>query len=160
MRLISHRGNTNGNYLHKENCRKTLDQVIKLGYDVEVDLWKIGEKLYLSHDKPNYDDLINESWLLENSDNLLVHAKNREALDYLLNGWNQRKGYNHSIFHYFSHENDKYAWTNRGYLIVFPGYEAIEHANVIIMMPEQGTRIPKTCYGICSDFVENYIGKV
>jgi len=55
MRLISHRGNINGKFESYENEPNYIDLAIKKGYDVEVDIWYIGNILYLGHDKPQYE---------------------------------------------------------------------------------------------------------
>jgi len=47
--LISHRGNIDGKTL-LENQPSYIDDAIDLGYDVEIDIWYIGDKLYLGHD--------------------------------------------------------------------------------------------------------------
>ena len=39
MKLISHRGNINGKQLDLENDPKYIENAIKQGYDVEVDIW-------------------------------------------------------------------------------------------------------------------------
>jgi hypothetical protein len=50
MVLISHRGNIDGVNQNFENQPNYIDDAIKAGYDVEVDIWYIGGKLYLGHD--------------------------------------------------------------------------------------------------------------
>ena len=63
MKLISHRGNTKGKIKTLENTPEYIDQTLKMGYDVEIDLWVIDNMLFLGHNKP-----INEikiEWILE-----------------------------------------------------------------------------------------------
>lgn len=156
MKFISHRGNLSGKNPNRENSKGSIEQVIKMGYEVEVDLWKIGNSFYLSHELPYYSSTVSEEWLILKSKNLLIHAKNAEAIDWLINGWNKSHGPNFNNFHFFSHEQDKYAWTNYGYLIVYPGQQVIESERTIIMLPELGTSIPKNYYAVCTDYVENY----
>ena len=50
MILISHRGNTNGKQSELENMPEYIDNAIKLGYDVEVDIRFKSGKFYLGHD--------------------------------------------------------------------------------------------------------------
>ena len=145
--IISHRGNVNGPSF-MENKKSTLISLLSKGIGIEIDLWKIGDILYITHDRPNISsENIELEWLKTNSNNLLIHAKNREVLELLSK---------HDEFHFFSHENDKYAFTNRGYIIVFPGVQSISSEKTIIMLPELGTEIPKKCAIICTDFVYNY----
>ena len=52
MKLISHRGNINGRIENYENNPDYIDDTIRLGYDVEVDVWMIEGVLFLGHDEP------------------------------------------------------------------------------------------------------------
>ena len=80
--LYAHRGNLFGPKPELENTPDYIDQAIKFGFKVEVDVWlKEDGNLYLGHDKP--DTLVSFEYLLIRHDNLLIHAKNIEALLYL-----------------------------------------------------------------------------
>ena len=52
--LISHRGNIDGVNKNFENQPNYIDDAIRAGYDVEVDIWYIDDKLYLGHDTADY----------------------------------------------------------------------------------------------------------
>ena len=52
MILISHRGNILGRKKQLENNPNYIDNALKLGYDVEVDVWSIDKQFYLGHDEP------------------------------------------------------------------------------------------------------------
>ena len=54
MILISHRGNILGRKKQLENNPNYIDNALKLGYDVEVDVWSIDKQFYLGHDEPQY----------------------------------------------------------------------------------------------------------
>ena len=54
MKFISHRGNTDGPNLEWENDPSRIEEVLEKGYDVEIDVWKIGSKLFLGHYGPEY----------------------------------------------------------------------------------------------------------
>ena len=54
MHLISHRGNLNGSIAEKENSPSYIDEAIKSGFHVEIDLFAIGKTLFLGHDFPQY----------------------------------------------------------------------------------------------------------
>lgn len=75
MKFISHRGNTDGPNSEWENNPSRVEEVLEKGYDVEIDVWKIGSKLFLGHDGPEY--AIDYSFL--KNDMLLCHAKNLES---------------------------------------------------------------------------------
>ena len=47
MILISHRGNINGRIPDLENSPDYIDAAIKLGYDVEVDVWFYNDSFFL-----------------------------------------------------------------------------------------------------------------
>ena len=51
MKLISHRGNIAGKNFELENRPDYISNAIKLGYDCEIDVWLIKNKIYLGHDK-------------------------------------------------------------------------------------------------------------
>ena len=65
MRLISHRGNINGKQPHLENEPKYVNDALKKGYDVEIDLWFVDGFFWLGHDKPQYEKALN--WLTRRS---------------------------------------------------------------------------------------------
>jgi hypothetical protein len=140
MILISHRGNINGRNHERENSIDYVENALKMGYDVEVDVWFIDNKFYLGHDKPLYEVDV----LFLTNQKLWCHAKN---LDVLL------KMKYHNI-NYFWHENDEFTLTSKNYIWSYPRKESCE--NTIVVMPEMfETKINK-CLGICSDFIENY----
>ena len=51
--LIAHRGNINGKSC-KENSPLYIDNAIKKGFDVEIDIWYYNKELKLGHDYPEY----------------------------------------------------------------------------------------------------------
>lgn len=136
--LIAHRGNTNGPDPSRENSPEYIDLAIHNGFDVEIDVWGVDGRLWLGHDGPQYQ--IDVQFLKDRSSKLWCHAKNLEALKFLVkNG-----------FHVFSHENDDYILTSKGYIWAYPGKPVDE--DVICVMPERGGYATR-CLGICSDFV-------
>ena len=54
MLLIAHRGNVSGPRTEFENNPIYIDKAIELGYDVEIDVWFVNNKLFLGHDEPQY----------------------------------------------------------------------------------------------------------
>jgi len=140
MILISHRGNINGRIPERENHPDYIQEALDLGYDVEIDVWCIEDKLYLGHDEPQYN--INKSFL--RNDRLWVHCKNPEAL-------NKLKLEKINIFY---HETDTVALTSFGYIWAYPGKQPIK--NSIAVMPELYLDNISQCIGICSDNIQNY----
>ena len=65
MRLISHRGNINGKQPDLENEPKYINDALKQGYDVEIDLWFVDGFFWLGHDEPQYE--VAFKWLTRRS---------------------------------------------------------------------------------------------
>jgi hypothetical protein len=137
MKLISHRGNINGP-TSRENHPDYISEALELGYDVEVDVWYISGKLYLGHDRADYE--IDISFL--NDNRIWCHCKNIEALKLLVE----------NNIHCFFHNNDDVTLTSKGFLWTYPERQLTERS--ICVLPEIGFHkgIEK-CYAICSDFV-------
>ena len=74
---ISHRGNLEGRIAEMENDPAYIEKAIYAGYMAEVDLWDVGDRIYLGHDEGQHD--ISMSWLNTRKPHLLVQCKNREA---------------------------------------------------------------------------------
>ena len=141
MKIISHRGNLDGPNPEKENSISYITQAINLGYDVEIDVWKIGDGLFLGHDEPQYEaDL---SWFVQNKESLWIHCKNIPAIIF----FNKCS----ISFNYFWHENDTVTLTSKGFIWAYPGKQPIK--NSIAVMPEIYEDDIRECHGICSDYV-------
>jgi hypothetical protein len=147
MILISHRGNIDGAFPKMENQPFYVNKALKLGYDVEIDVWLINNKFYLGHDEPQYNISIN--WLNNISHKLWIHCKNINVIEFF-----NRYGYN---LNYFWHENDVMTLTSKKYLWVYPGNQPIK--NSIAVMPELFDDDTSQCLGICSDYIKKYLEK-
>lgn len=142
MILISHRGNINGRILEAENKPDYIDDTIRLGYEVEIDMWWINGKTYLGHDEPQYE--VNDEWLGKRIDKLWIHCKNIELLNWIRS----------TSLHYFWHETDTITLTSKNYIWAYPGKQPI--IGSIAVMPELNQENIFDCIGVCSDFIENY----
>lgn len=151
MQIISHRANRYGPDPIYENKINPIELFTSNKKNVEIDVWLIGDSFYLKHDTPNvYTVKVTSDWLIKQRKYLLFHAKNVMALEWALD----------NKFHCFSHEEDSYAFTSKGLLIVYPGKFIPNLPNVIVMLPElSGRDLPIDIFGICTDFVENYEAK-
>lgn len=149
MRLIAHRGNTNGPNPLKENHPDYIDETISKGYDVEIDIRysPLADKLYLGHDISTYE--ITLQWLDERIDKLWIHCKNIDALEYFISKTNR--------YNYFWHQEDDYTLTSKRYIWTYPGKTYTPKS--VIVMPEWNSETKledlKTlsCFGICSDYI-------
>tara|TARA_R110002167_G_scaffold97948_15_gene258036 strand:+ start:209 stop:655 length:447 start_codon:yes stop_codon:yes gene_type:complete len=141
MICFSHRGNLRGKS-GKENTIQSIIIAVNSGYHVEIDIWKIGDKIFLGHDEP--DEMIDIDFL--KNPLFLCHAKNAAALEEMIK---------HSDIHCFWHEEDKYTITSKGYIISYPGFSHLGE-KTIIMKPESHSEDLGDCYGICSDYISYY----
>ena len=140
MILIAHRGNTSGQNPKRENYPDYLMEAVKMGFDVETDVWLIDNKFYLGHDSPRYEI---DSQFLKNN-NFWCHAKNIDALFEMLS----------RDIHCFWHQNDKVTITSEGYMWTFPGEKLTKRS--ICVLPEASSYNKddiQNCMGVCSDFI-------
>jgi hypothetical protein len=145
MILISHRGNIDGPIPQKENTTDYIDSALSLGYDVEIDIWYCNKELFLGHDQADYK--VSLQYLLDRKNNLWIHCKNLECLEF----FNIFKHYN---MNYFWHENDKSTLTSKSYIWALPGMQPVK--NSIAVLPELHNEGVTSCLGICSDFISKY----
>ena len=142
MILISHRGNVSGPIPEAENSPEYINDTIRLGYDVEVDVWVKDNMIYLGHDEPKY--YVTKDWLVERFHKLWIHCKNIEAIEFFRN----------TAAHYFWHQEDTLTLTSNKYIWVYPGKQPVNKS--IAVMPEINNDDITKCLGICSDYIQNY----
>lgn len=151
IRFIAHRGNVKGKSNVFENAPEYIMGALMEGYDAEIDVWVHKDKPYLGHDEPFYP--VSKEFLA--NPHLWIHAKNKEALNYLVNAGD--------TFHYFWHNTDWYTMTSKGYVWVYPGNPLV--GNSISVLPErEEVSVQKlidsynsnTLVGICSDNINFY----
>jgi hypothetical protein len=147
MIYISHRGNINGKKPHLENKPEYIDDAIRLGFDVEVDVWYIDGEWWLGHDDAQY--LIDLDWIDRRVDKLWIHCKNIQAVEYFFENENECKEMN-----WFWHENDTVTLTSYGYVWAYPGKQPIKKS--IAVMPEMYKDDISQCTGICSDVINQF----
>ena len=147
MKIIAHRANINGSNLASENRLSQIKKCIDLGYDIEIDIRFLNNKLYLGHDNPQ--EIISEEVLFELKERCWIHCKNLEAINYF-----NKFGI---IYNYFWHENDKYTLTSQCFIWTYPGESLCQ--NSICVMPELelsqknlSNLKQKNFAGICTDF--------
>ena len=145
MILISHRGNINGRIEEAENRPDYIEDTIRLGYEVEIDIWVIEGTFHLGHDEPQYPVSLN--WLYERKDKLWIHCKNIEAIEWFSSLY--------GTYNYFWHDTDTVTLTSKNYIWAYPGKQPIK--NSIAVLPELFNDNTINCLGICSDFIQNYV---
>jgi hypothetical protein len=139
MIFISHRGNTNGRDNQKENNPDYVNEAIKKGYDVEIDVWFVNNGWFLGHDSPLYPVSIS---FLQNP-KIWAHAKNIEA------ALNMRTNNN---IHFFWHQKDDITITSNGIFWTYPKKQLTP--NSICVFPEFGYDKTTEPLGFCSDVID------
>ena len=145
MKLIAHRGNTDGYDAKMENNPDYIDAAIDLNYDAEVDVWSVSGKIYLGHDAPSHRIPID--WLMNRSGKLWIHTKNHEAFQLLSR---------YQSLNVFWHQTDDFALTTKGYTWCYPGIGALDRS--IAVAPELDSQNLEGFYGICSDNISHFKG--
>ena len=143
MIYIAHRGNINGRQPESENNPTYILNALKLGYDVEIDIWYENGRIMIGHDKPEYE--VTRDFFARTG--LWNHAKNIETFEFL----------NDCKFRCFLHTNEDLAVTNRGDFWTFPGKYLMK--NSIAVLPETVNytlEALKNCSAICSDNIQKY----
>lgn len=141
--LISHRGNINGVNQLRENSIKYIEEAIQQ-FDVEIDVWKINEILFLGHDQPNQE--VNLSFLNSFKNKLWIHCKNIEALFYLK-----------TDFNCFFHHSDDAVLTSRNYIWTYPGKKLFKTSIAVLPEGKYHKDELEICSGICSDNINLYL---
>ena len=144
MKLIAHRGLVNGPHKQFENQPYIVKTALEAGFDCEIDLWVVGDRLFLGHDEPMYNVTIE----FLQTDGLWIHAKSLNTLHWLTK--------NALGLNYFWHENDSYTITSKGYIWAYPG-KALT-SNCVMVMPEwEDPKLERVkgieCFAVCSDYV-------
>jgi len=146
--IISHRGNLNGPEKLNENKIFSIITALNSGFDVEIDLWKIGRSLFLGHEAPQHKVIL--SFLNSNKKNLWIHAKNHEAFLYFFD-----KG-----FRVFWHQNDDFALTSKGDIWAYPGKCNFLNRIEVVKNFDFDVDTNKNILGICTDYANFYKKKL
>ena len=88
MRLIAHRGNTDGEKKKYENDPNYLNKAIEKGFEVEIDIFSKNSEWYFGHDEPTHKigSTKNLKSFINNRENKMwFHCKNSEALEKMYN---------------------------------------------------------------------------
>ena len=143
MILISHRGNIDC-YSGHDNELEYIDKAINKGYNVEIDIRKIDNKLYLGHDIPQYE--VGIDWLIKRKQYLLIHTKNIQALNYLIN--KDLKTFYHKDEDHVIINNCNLIWSNKI-------SEAMSFSIIPLLSREDisNAHLYQNVFGICSDFI-------
>ena len=169
--IYAHRGNTNRSFPADENKIEYIENAIRYGFCVEIDLrWNIyDDKIYLGHDDPQEE--ATQEFLMKNGQYLVVHCKDARSIHYVqeLN----KKSFLNKL-HYFYHDVDAFTMTSLGYIWIHPNtldnmqfvtYNDWYLENYIAVMPEitrhaQSYEFLKKFAGVCTDKADLYKSKL
>jgi 3-deoxy-D-manno-octulosonate 8-phosphate phosphatase (KDO 8-P phosphatase) len=150
MRIIAHRGNTNGAYPDKENTPEYLLDAVKRGFYVEVDVWKIGDKYFLGHDLPTHE--VDKFFLFNNK--FYVHCKNIQAFTTLSN---------YSQINCFYQTTEHVVLTSRGDIWFHSDIKSEKYGNMRSIyvrlespLVDNNLGYIGNYYGLCTDYAEIY----
>ena len=144
MILIAHRGNINGPNELRENSPDYIEEALKQGFDVEIDLRWYKNKWYLGHDWGQYEIDFD---FLEKHPGLWIHCK-----DYVTLLKISQEGYD---LNFFFHQNDECVLTSQRFIWTFPGTLGFG-GNTICVLPEINNTAIYGYVGICSDYIGKY----
>lgn len=150
MKIISHRANLDGPSPATENTRTEIEKCFSLGLDVEVDVWKVDDRLFLGHDAPQEE--VSEDFLTDSR--LWIHCKNIDAFISI-----NRLGLN-----CFVHENDPLVLTSQKRIWLHPNVGLVSGWNHVQVLPERNLCVSEVrqwlaankSYGICTDYPLEY----
>ena len=143
MIKIAHRGNFNGPDQSTENSPEQVYKAILAGYNAEVDLWVVDQKLYFGHDKPTY--LVDPYFIHQNVTKLWLHCKNLEALDFTLSM--------PKYYQSFWHQEDDFAITSNNYIWTYPG-KLVNNKSILVCKDIPSKEIlSSNIAGICTPYV-------
>jgi hypothetical protein len=146
MILISHRGNMYGPNPKYENTIEYIDAAIAKSFLCEIDVWKIQDEFFLSHDYPDNKFPVDYSIFETRKENLIVHCKNIDALCF----------FNKTKLHYFWHQNDSYTLTSYNWIWANLNKPTLNNGISICVLPEQSNQEIVNFSGICSDYILKY----
>lgn len=147
MIIIAHRGLINGPDPLLENRPEQIDLAISVCGYAEVDLRCEEDRIWLGHDKAQYE--IDIDWLYARRHSLWIHCKDMDSVIGMYS--------NGETFHWFWHQEDTITLTNQGFIWAYPGKQPLW--NSIAVMPEIHNDDTSRCIGVCTDWVMNYIKK-
>lgn len=149
MKIIAHRGLTNGPNGFLENHPEQIISCIQMGLDAEIDVWFFKEQWYLGHDEPQH---CTDVTFLSNP-GLWIHAKNIEACNELTK---------YHALNYFWHESDARVLTSHGFWWTNPRQYLCNKS--IAVLPELELShdnlresLQWKCVGICTDWTDKLV---
>lgn len=140
MILISNCGNIDGSRPKKENRMDHIFDALNLGYQVKIDVWYEDNQWWLGKNEPKWKTgttIFNQAW---------CQIKNEKALE---------KFNEHPSYRFFWQNKDKYTLTSNGHIWCNLDVKPLPYSICFLSKNPKNINT-KNCYGICSDYIENY----
>lgn len=154
MIIIAHRGNLEGPNPATENHPDQIRKCLDLGFNVEIDLWRDGEKLFLGHNNPHYGVDVLYLDKLVSTKKIWIHAKNDQALMWL----KKEPNYN-----FFWHQTDNFTLTSQRWIWAYPGITIpdVEHFTIAVLPEDVNLKDEEVrkFKGVCTDYPIEYNDK-
>lgn len=146
MIFISHRGNLSGIDEKRENSPSYIDEAIKKGFDVEIDIRHKGGTLWLGHDNPQYSTTL--EWLAARKEHLWLHIKDYQSLIEI-------KKNDHLGLQYFCHQSDEFTLVSSGHIWCHNINEEMNNFCIIPLLSLEDVLgyNQSSFYAVCSDYV-------
>jgi hypothetical protein len=149
MIKISHRGNIYGPEPSKENNPNYIYETLQKNYDCEIDLWLVDKKIFLGHDKPDFE--IPLSFLIDHMNALWIHCKNLEILDFMVAMAKEGNSFN-----FFWHQKDNFTLTSKLFIWTYPGQQIQKFSIIVNLGLPNNFRAANSFAGVCSDYIAYY----
>jgi hypothetical protein len=140
MIVISHRGNTTGRDIKKENIPEHISDLISNNINCEIDIWYKDNSWFIGHDSP--DTVVSTQFL--QLPNLWCHCKNLNALIEI-----QKL----NVKHFFWHEEDSYTLTSSGYIWTYFNKPVSTNCIIVDNTPDWRNK-NYNCFGVCTDYIK------
>lgn len=141
MKIIAHRANLSGPDVKRENRIFAIEECVKYGLGVEIDLRFHEGQFYLGHDEAQ--EAVSLDWLKKHEDFLWIHCKDFQSL-------NELSGSN---LNYFWHESDAYTLTSKNFIWTYPNKEVHSNSVIVCQTFEDTIKYSETnAYAVCSDW--------
>ena len=143
MIKIAHRGNTLGSIPDFENDPDYIINAIKMGYEVEVDVWFNDEKIMFGHVEPQYYVRPDQFNII--LPNAWFHCKSLETLEHFVKFQHNQR--------YFWHQQDDFTLTSHKYIWTYPNKDVTDISILVDLDLSSGIDYKKV-YGVCTDYPE------
>lgn len=152
MKIISHRGNTDGPNPETENTFEAIEWALERGFDIEIDIWAEADRFWLGHDKAQRTISLDKIYEWSIIGTVYVHCKNIRALQLLC----ELELKDRNIFPFF-HDVDDCILLGNNYLWVHPNAVNsvdVNYTSKCIAVVANAKNGFENWGGICTDYPE------